>query len=136
MTKLKAGMRYVLGVFMVIGGVMHFVSPDFYLPMMPEYLPMHEALVFLSGVAEIVAGVLIIVPSTQKIGGWTVIAVMLGVFPANLHMAMHTEEFADFAAPTALYLRLPLQLIPLAWAYWYTRPAASAEFVSVEEGEA
>lgn len=122
---LKSVLRYVLGLFFVVAGMNHFITPGFYLPIMPDYLPWHEALVFLSGVIEVVAGALLCVPKTQRIGAWAIIAVLVAVFPANIHMAMNPETFADYGSPTALYIRLPLQLIPLLWAYCYTGTSTS-----------
>ena len=121
METLKSVLRYVLGILFVLAGINHFVSPEFYIPIMPDYLPWHEELVFLSGVAEIVAGILVAIPATQRIGAWAIIAILVAVFPANIHMAMNPEEFSGYAASTALYIRLPIQLIPAIWAYWYTR---------------
>ncbi len=116
----KSILRYVLGIIFILAGANHFVSPGFYLPMMPDYLPWHSALVFLSGVAEIIAGILVIVPMTQRVGAWALIALLVAVFPANLNMALHAEQFQDYGSQTVLYIRLPLQVIPMIWAYWYT----------------
>lgn len=102
-------------------GVNHFVMPKFYLRMMPPYLPGHLALVYLSGVAEILLGTLMLVPATSRLAAWGLIALLIAIFPANLHMALHPERFPEFS-PTSLWLRLPLQALPLAWAYWHTRP--------------
>ena len=52
------------------------------------------------------------------------ILLLVAVFPANLHMAMSPEQFPSIS-PLALWLRLPLQGVLIAWAYWYTRPEAS-----------
>ena len=125
MQVLKTILRYLLGLFFVVAGLNHFITPGFYLPIMPDYLPWHEALVFLSGVAEVAAGILLCVPKTQRIGAWAIIAVLVAVFPANIHMAMNPENFSDYGSPTALYIRLPLQLIPLFWAWCYTGTAPS-----------
>ena len=51
---------------------------------------------------------------------WGIILLLLAVFPANIYMAMNTELFKDFN-PTMIYLRLPIQFILIAWAYWFTR---------------
>lgn len=125
MSLIKPVLRYVLGLFFVVAGTMHFVMPGFYLPMMPDYLPWHGALVFLSGVAEVLAGLLLCVPKTQRIGAWAIIAILIAVYPANIHMALNPETFSDYGSPTALYVRLPLQLIPLLWAWCYTGTARS-----------
>ena len=117
----KQMMRVILGVFFVLGGVNHFRSPKFYVQIMPPYLPWHLELVYISGVFEVLLGVLVMIPRTSHIGGWGLIALLIAIFPANLHMALHTDLYPSIPA-YALWLRLPLQLLPMAWAYWMTRP--------------
>ena len=53
---------------------------------MPTYLPYHLPLVYISGVFEIIFGVFLLFPTTQEIGAWGIIATLIGVFPANIHM--------------------------------------------------
>ncbi len=116
---LKLILRAVFAVFFVGAGVNHFLKTDFYLRMMPPYVPMHLTMVQISGVAEIVLGVLLLVPPTTAMAAWGLIALLVAVFPANLQMALHPETFPEFQ-PTALWLRLPLQAVMIAWASWYT----------------
>ena len=117
---LKLILRIVFAVFFVGAGVNHFVRTAFYLRMMPTYVPMHLTMVQISGVAEIVLGVLLLVPHTTAMAAWGLIALLVAVFPANVQMALHPETFPEFQ-PTALWLRLPLQAVMIAWAFWYTR---------------
>jgi uncharacterized membrane protein len=105
----------------VLAGLNHFVSPDFYVHMMPPYLPAHLALVYLSGIAEVVLGALLLVPRWWRLAAWGLIALLVAIFPANLHMALHPELFASVASPGLLWLRLPLQAGLIVWAWWYTR---------------
>lgn len=105
----------------VLAGVNHFVDTDFYLSMMPPYLPAHLELVYLSGILEILGGVGVLAPRTRALAGWGLVALLIAVFPANVHMAANPELYP--AIPTAaLYARLPLQAVLLAWVYWATRP--------------
>ncbi len=117
---LKLILRAVFAVFFVGAGVNHFLKTDFYLRMMPPYVPMPLTMVQISGVAEIVLGVLLLVPQTTAMAAWGLIALLVAVFPANVQMALHPETFPEFQ-PTALWLRLPLQVVMIAWAFWYTR---------------
>ena len=110
-----------LSAFFVVAGANHFVNPDFYVAMMPPYLPAHLALVNLSGVFEILGGVLVLVPRVRGAAGWGVVVLLLAIFPANVHMALSPELFPDMSA-AALYARLPFQALFIAWAYWATRP--------------
>jgi uncharacterized membrane protein len=76
-------------------------------------------LVYVSGVAEIVLGVLLLVPATTRIAAWGMIALLIAVFPANIHMAMNPELYPGTPF-TALLLRLPVQGVMVAIAYWFT----------------
>ena len=117
----RAIFRFLLGAFFVLAGLNHFVNPAFYLRIMPPYLPWHTFLVYLSGFFEIALGLLVIVPKLTRIAAWGLIALLIAVFPANIHMAMNTNLYPDIN-PIILWLRLPLQAVLIAWAYWYTRP--------------
>lgn len=114
-------LKCLLGSVFVFAGVNHFVRPAFFISIMPPYLPWHLELVYLSGVFEIALGVLLVVPRTTRLAAWCLIALLIAVFPANIHMAMHPELFPDLGS-LALWLRLPLQGVLIAWSYWYTRP--------------
>lgn len=110
----------LMGLAYVAAGVNHFLNPEFYVAIMPPYLPWHLELVWLSGLAEILLGVGVLIPRTRVLSAWGIIALLIAVFPANLHMALHPE---DFDVPAAgLYVRLPLQALLILWAWWYTRP--------------
>jgi uncharacterized membrane protein len=113
-------MRWLLGVLFVLAGVNHFVNPDFYIKIMPPYLPWHQELVAVSGVAEVVLGILLLIPKSTVLAAWGLIALLIAVFPANLHMALNAELYPQFS-PVALWVRLPLQGVLIAWAYWFTR---------------
>ena len=122
MRRLKIILKYLLCVFFVLAGLNHFVNPIFYLKAMPPYLPWHPFLVYLSGFFEIALGVMVIINRFTRIAAWGLIALLIAVFPANIQMAIHPELYPDIN-PIALWLRLPLQAVFIAWAYWYTRPA-------------
>jgi uncharacterized membrane protein len=115
--------RLALALFFVAAGVLHFVRTDSYLELMPPYLPYHLALVYVSGVFEILGGACILIPGLRRIAGWGLIALLVAVFPANVQMAIdvfHGKTFTVLAslppraATWVAILRLPLQ-IPLIW---------------------
>ena len=126
----KAVSRIVLVVFMVGAGTMHFVRPDFYMKIMPPYLPWHLPLVYLSGVGEIALGVLLLVPGSSRWAAWGLFALLIAVFPANIYVYQHQEVLP--APPLLHLLRLPLQGVFLLWAYWHTRPDAFHRDIPVE----
>jgi len=120
MATIKELTRYLFGLAFIAAGVNHFVTPGFYLRMMPGYLPWHGALVAISGVAEVVLGAMLLVPRLQVTAAWGLIALLIAVFPANLNMTMHPELYPAISR-TALWVRLPIQGLLIAWVYWYTR---------------
>lgn len=113
-------LKWIFGLAFIFAGLNHFLNPDFYLRIMPPYLPWHLFLVYLSGVFEVALGILLLIPKTQKFAAWGLIALLLAVFPANIYMAMNPQNFTDIN-PLLIYLRLPLQFILIAWAFWFTR---------------
>lgn len=120
MKPLKTIMKFLLGIFFVSAGVMHFVNPDFYMKIMPPYLPWHVGLVYLSGVIEIVLGIMVIIPKYTRLAAWGLIALLLAVFPANIYAALNPQVMPD-VNPVAQWIRLPFQLVFIAWAWWFTR---------------
>ena len=120
MHKLRNFSRYLLGVLFIAAGINHFWHTAFYVGIMPPWLPLHLELVYLSGATEIALGTLLCFSRWQVLAGWGLIALCVAVFPANLHMALHPELYAQFT-PTGLWLRLPLQAVAIAWAWCYTR---------------
>ena len=123
MPKLKLIMKWLMGLFFVVAGVNHFLRPDFYMKIMPPYLPWHLPLVYLSGLFEVALGILVLIPKYTAPAAWGLIALLIAVFPANLHMALNAELYPSLS-PIALWLRLPLQGVLIAWAYWYARGRA------------
>lgn len=111
--------KIVLGVVMIIAGITHFLVPKMFEQIVPRVLPMKRAIVYLSGVAEVVLGVGVFFPQTQVLAAWGLIALFIAVFPANVSQAMRKIPYGK--APLWLtWARLPLQAGLIAWAYAYT----------------
>lgn len=100
----------------VLAGVLHFIIPKTYESIMPDYLPAHRELVYASGVAEAAggAGLLSKSPAVRKWSAYWLVATLVAVFPANLHMALNPDRYKDIPK-AALYGRLPLQLAFIRW---------------------
>jgi uncharacterized membrane protein len=120
MRKLNLIMLWLLGFFFIAAGILHFLRPGMYLRIVPPYLPWPRELVLVSGLSEVALGVLVLTPRFRVPAAWGLVALLVAVFPANLHMALHPELFRKLH-PVALWLRLPLQGVLIAWAFWYTR---------------
>jgi uncharacterized membrane protein len=120
----KVVLRWVLTVFMIGAGANHFLAPDTYVGMMPSEIPerFHLLLVDISGVAEIAGGLGLVLPATRRLAAWGLVLLYLAVLPANINMAWnHLPLGKTVVAPWLLWARLPLQLVLIAWAWWYTR---------------
>jgi uncharacterized membrane protein len=117
---LKLALKWQLGALFVAAGANHFANPHFYLRIMPPCLPWHRELVFVSGAFEVLGGVGLLVPRLRVAAAWGLVALLVAVFPANVHMALHPADYPRLA-PALLWARLPLQGVFIAWAYWYTR---------------
>jgi uncharacterized membrane protein len=124
MSRVKYVLLVIMGIFYIGGGVNHFVNLEFYLPLMPSYLPFHRGLIHLSGIAEIVLGAALLVPQLRWLAAWGIILLLIAVFPANLHVAINNVPLG--AATEGLgvwnWVRLPFQGVLILWAWWYTRP--------------
>jgi uncharacterized membrane protein len=113
----------LLAAFFVFAGVTHFTNPEFFVAIVPHWLPAPRALVYASGVAEIAGGLAVLPPATRRLAGWWLIALLVAVYPANVQMALEAERWAAAGtAPWVLYARLRVQLLFVAWAWWATRP--------------
>jgi uncharacterized membrane protein len=120
----KPALRVLLGVFMIVAGVNHFVDPEFYLQLMPPYIPAHKLMVDVSGVAEIVLGVGLLIPHAGivRLSAWGTIALLIAVFPANIHVYLNRETIFPDTAHALHLIRLPFQGVFILWAWWFTRP--------------
>ena len=114
---LRTASLWLLAAFFTVAGLNHFLNPTPYLGMMPDYLPWHQELIMASGVAEVIGGLAILVPRLRAPAGWGLIALLVAVFPANLHVALHGWEGVQIPA-WVLWTRLPFQGLFIAWVYW------------------
>lgn len=111
-----------MGLLYIAAGIYHLVSPETYLRIMPPWLPAHKFLVLLSGITEVLLGLLIIHPFTRTRAAWGIILLLIAVFPANIQMMLnYWRENSPLLWVTVL--RLPLQGALLVWAYLYTKKA-------------
>jgi uncharacterized membrane protein len=108
-----------MALFYIANGLNHFLNQKFYMGIMPPRIPWHKSIVILSGIAEILLGGMLLIPALSQQASWGIIVLLILIFPANIHMAFNTELYPDYR-PLMLNLRLPLQLVFIAWAYWYT----------------
>jgi uncharacterized membrane protein len=108
--------RWLLAIFFVAAGLNHFVNPAVYMPIMPSYLPWPAGLIWLSGAAEILGGMGVLLPRTRVFAGGGLLALLVAVFPANLNAAFHGWQGVNLPQ-WLLWLRLPFQFLFGWWVY-------------------
>ncbi|GAC1355500.1 MAG: hypothetical protein NVS4B8_09520 [Herpetosiphon sp.] len=116
--EIRAFAVVVLAVLMIGTGVLHLVMPLPFAAIVPAYLPAHLLIVYISGVAEIMGGAGLLVPATRSAAAWGLILLYIAVFPANIDMAIHNTPLGGNHYPVLLWLRLPFQILLIAWAWW------------------
>jgi uncharacterized membrane protein len=118
--------RITLALLFLAAGALHFLIPRVYVAIMPPYLPAHLALVYISGFFEMLGGAGLLAPSdfhgfaARKCAAWGLVVLLVAVLPANVQMVIDHARFASIPL-WALWLRLPLQLPLIWWAWRYTR---------------
>ena len=108
---------YLIALIFGAAGTAHLVWPAAFARIVPPSLPAPRTLVYVSGVAELLGALGVLVPGLRGYAGWGLILLLLAVLPANVHMALHPIDFGRIPA-WALYLRLPLQFVLIGWIYW------------------
>ena len=102
-------MRSAAAAFWVLAGTMHFVIPRQYEAIVPPYLARwRKDIVVASGIAEIAGGVAVLPDATRRGARWWLLATLVAVYPANIHMAINSKDFPNIPA-AALWARLPVQ---------------------------
>ena len=109
-----------MSLFYVYAGAIHFNNSDFYLKIMPPYLPYHLELVYISGVFEILFGIMLIFSKTRHFACWGLIILLIAVFPANIYLAQTNGEPLDIS-PIVAWGRLPFQAVFIGIAYWHSK---------------
>ena len=106
----------------IFAGISHFTKESFFLKIVPPYLPKPKLIVQVSGIAEIILGVLLFVPMLRSYAAWGVIILLIVVFPANIYMLqarLQKQRFKSIPVWT-LWLRLVIQFALMYWAYLFT----------------
>ncbi|MCW9708416.1 DoxX family protein [Fodinibius salsisoli] len=112
--------QYLVGIIFMMMGILHFLKPGVFAAIIPDFIPWHKAMVYISGVAEIAGGLGVLLPPYRAMAAWGLLLLLLAVFPANINMAVQaiqkTGLLSWYAALTIL--RLPLQFVLMYWVYW------------------
>lgn len=110
---------YAMAALYFLAGLNHFRKPKMYERIIPPYIPYPKQANYISGLCEIILAILLCFPATSFYAAWAIILLLVAIFPANLYM--YQEPKASFRLPKwVLFARLPLQILLMIWAYYYT----------------
>ena len=113
---------YFMSIAYTYVGIRHFIDPDFFLAIMPNYFSLHLFFVYLTGLMEVVFGVLLFFRKTRKIAAYGLIVLLVIVFPANIHLVQSelSQSILDVTKDQSI-IRLPFQGLFLLLAYWHSK---------------
>lgn len=115
---LKPVSRFGLVWLFLSTAIMHFLRPMPFVRIVPPYFAHALALVYITGMAEIIGAIGLLVPRSRRLAAGGLIVVLVAVFPANINMALHPDQFRDIATRAFFWFRLPVQLVYVAWTAW------------------
>jgi uncharacterized membrane protein len=114
---------YLFSAMFIAAAIAHFVLDDGFVAMLPAYVPLRYLLIYLTGIAEIVLAIGLLVPSVRRFTAIVTIIYFIAIFPANIYSAVY-----DIPAPgmeetnqAILYIRLLFQPLLIWWVWKVTR---------------
>jgi uncharacterized membrane protein len=110
-----------LALLFTMTGIGHFTETEALALMLPAWVPGRVAIVYLTGILEFAIAAGFLFRRSRRLTGWVAAAVLILFFPANVYAAIHRVPMGGHAmGPAYLLIRAPMQLIVLAWVYWFT----------------
>lgn len=85
----RIALRLLLALFYFVAGVLHLRSPGGFVAITPDWVPWPEAVVALTGVAEIAGAIGLMIPRLRVAAGIGLALYALCVFPANINHAVN-----------------------------------------------
>ena len=107
-------------------GVKHFTNTDFFVAIVPSIINWKEEVVLLSGLIEVILGILLLFNQTRKLAAWGIILLLIAVFPANIYLYLSEipREALNISKNQALF-RMPFQIPLIIIAYWHSKETHS-----------
>ena len=119
--RIKKATIFIMSFFYVSVGINHFINPEWFTQIVPPFLNRFDLeLVYISGLCEILFGVLILFKKTRFYAAWGLIFTLAAVFPANIYLAQNNGFAMDTSSAVAWY-RLPFQSLFIVLAYWHRK---------------
>ncbi len=116
---LRAGAKALVGLSFIWVGLSHFINPALFVGIMPPYLPWHLEFVYISGFFEVIGGVGLLIPKCRRWAAWGLLALLVAVYPANVHMLVNEVYLEGMPQERwLLWARMPFQLVFAAGVVW------------------
>ncbi len=118
----RSAARIGLAIAMAFAGVAHLAMPTPFLQHLPPWVPAAEAIIFLTGIIEIALGAALLLRQPwRRWAGMALAAYLVAVFPGNVYVAVAEVDVDGQPGGWYPWLRLPFQVLFIAWALWSTR---------------
>jgi len=108
---------YVLAILMILGAIGHLATPEFYAPLLPDFLPLAFANIS-AFIAELAIGVGLLIPSTRKWAGLGFAALMVVFLPLHILDLLKDEPMVGSKAAAVVRLVIQFGLIYVGWRIW------------------
>ena len=117
----KSIARLVLALIFVIAGILHFTHTHKFVQIVPPFIPAPEAMVYVSGVCEILGAIGLLIPRYSRLAAFGLVLLLIAVFPANIYMAVKNIQLGGIMnSPVLQWARLPFQGVLIWWVLWCT----------------
>ncbi len=119
--KIKKTAVFLLGIFFIVAGINHFVMPEFYYPLIPDYLPFPVWINYLAGLAEFILGLSMMIPGSRYYAATGIVVLMVLFIPSHVHFIYIGSCVEDGLCvhPAIAWIRLVLiHPLLILWAWW------------------
>tara|TARA_B100000963_G_C22090093_1_gene436090 strand:- start:8 stop:487 length:480 start_codon:yes stop_codon:yes gene_type:complete len=126
---------FIMSALYIIIGVKHFLNPDFFVAIVPPFITWEKEAVLLSGLFEIILGVLLLFGKTRRLASWCIIMLLIAVFPANIYLYISEvpRETLNITQSQALF-RMPFQITLIIIAIWHSKHWKSRQMAKMSLG--
>jgi len=118
--------KLAMSIMLVFTAAGHFLYPEGMALMLPESIPFRKEIIYATGVIELAAAIGILIPRFQRLTGWLLIIFFVSILPANIYAAIHRVNLQtatyDGKGTEYLWFRIPLQILFIAWVYYFVIP--------------
>ena len=122
----------IFGIFLINVGILHFTDTTWFEPIVPDFLGFPTFWVIISGIAEIILGVGLIVPKSREIAAKCTAVFLVMIYPANLYMWIYNIKLGDgtYLSGVGHVLRLFVQIFMIVLNLWISRQKTWSELKS------